>query len=61
MTSDIVYDKPSYDNFQKKMEKVQYRACLAITGRIQETSREHPYNELGLHALVKNAATINFL
>ena len=56
-----MYDKPSNDNFQNKMEKVQYRACLAITGRIQETSREHPYNELGLHALVKNAATINFL
>ena len=61
MTSDIVYDKPSYDNFQNKMKKAQYGACLAITGRIQETSREHLYNELGLHALVKNAGTINFL
>ena len=56
-----MYDKPSYDNFQNKMKKAQYRACLAITGRIQETSREHLYNELGLHALVKNAGTINFL
>ena len=58
---DVLYDKPSNDNFQNKMEKVQYRACLAITGRIQKTSRERLYNELGLYALVKNAGTINFL
>ena len=37
---DILYDTPSNDNFQNKMEKVQYGACLAITGGIQETSRE---------------------
>ena len=35
------------------MEKVQYRACLAITGRIQETSREQLYDELGIDSLVK--------
>ena len=46
---DILYDKPSNDNFQRKMEKVQYRAYLAITGRIQGTSRERFYDELGLH------------
>ena len=28
----ILYDKPNNNNFQNKMEKVQYRACLAITG-----------------------------
>ena len=50
---DIVYDKPSNDNFQNKMEKVQYRACLAITGGIQGTSRERLYDKLGLHSLVK--------
>ena len=33
---DILYDKPSNDNFQSKMEKVQYRACLAITGEYKE-------------------------
>ena len=37
---DILYDKSSNGNFQSKMEKVQYRACLAITGGIQGTSRE---------------------
>ena len=50
---DILYDKPSNNNFQNKMEKVQYRACLAITGGIQGTSRERLYDELGLHSLVK--------
>ena len=50
---DILYDKPSNDNFQNKMEKVQYRACLMITGGIQGTSREQLYDELGLHLLVK--------
>ena len=28
---DILYDKPNNENFQNKIEKVQYRACLAIT------------------------------
>ena len=35
------------------MEKVEYRACLVITGGIQGTSRERLYDELGLHSLVK--------
>ena len=34
---DILYDKPNNENFQNKMENVQYRACLAITGGIQGT------------------------
>ena len=50
---DFLYDKPSNDNFQKKMKKVQCRACLAITGGIQGTSRERLYDELGLHSSVK--------
>ena len=50
---DILCDKPSNDSFQNKMEKVQYIACLAITGGIQGTSREWLYDELGLHSLVK--------
>ena len=40
----ILYDKPSNDNFQSKMEKFQCRACLAITGRIQGTSKERLYD-----------------
>ena len=50
---DILYDKPNNENFQNKLEKVQYRACLAITGAIQGTSRTKLYDELSLHSLIK--------
>ena len=46
-----MYDKPNNENFQNKIEKVQCRACLAITGAIQGTSKEKVYDELGLHSL----------
>ena len=45
---DILYDKPNNENFQQKLEKVQYSACLAITNAIQGTSKERLYDELGL-------------
>ena len=50
---DILYDKPNNENFQNKIKKVQYRACLAIAGAIQGTSGEKIYEELGLHSLAK--------
>ena len=50
---DILYDKANNENFQNKIEKLQYRACLAITGAIQGTSREKKYDKLGLHSLAK--------
>ena len=50
---DILYDKPDNENFQNRIEKVKYKACLAITGTIQGTSRETLYEDLGLHWLVK--------
>ena len=50
---DILYDKPDNQNFQSKLEKVQYRACLAITNAIQGTSKERIYDELGLYSLSK--------
>ena len=37
--------------YLKKIENVQYRACIAITGAIQGTSRERLYCELGLESL----------
>ena len=49
----ILYDKPSNDNFQKKLEKSSIEASLAITGGIQGISRERLYDELDLHSLVK--------
>ena len=39
--------------FKKKKKKVQYKACLAITGAIQGTSTEKLYEEFGLHSLVE--------
>ena len=39
--------------FNKKKEKVQYRACLAITGEIQGISRQKLYGELDLNSLSK--------
>ena len=50
---DILHDKPNNESFQNKLEKFQYRACLAITGAIQGTSGTKPYDELGLHSLIK--------
>ena len=47
----ILYDNPNNKSFQSKLEKVQYRACLAITGAIKGTLRERLYNELELHSL----------
>ena len=47
----VLYDNPNNKSFQSKLEKVQYRACLAITGAIKGTLRERLYNELGLHSL----------
>ena len=50
---DILYNKPENENFQNKLEKVQYRACLAITGTIHGTSKQKLYYKLGLHSLSK--------
>ena len=47
----VLYDNPNNKSFQSKLEKVQYRACLAITSAIKGTLRERLYNELGLHSL----------
>ena len=48
---DIIYDFPGNANFVEKLEKVQYNACLAITGCFRGTSREKLYHELGLESL----------
>ena len=39
--------------FRKNWKKDQYRACQAIIGGIQGTTRERRYDGLGLHLLVK--------
>ena len=32
--ADVMYEKPGNVNFESKLERVQYNACLAITGAI---------------------------
>ena len=39
---DIVYE-PNNESFRSRLERVQYKACLAITGAIQGISRECLY------------------
>ena len=48
---DIIYDQPQNESFCEKIESVQYRVALAITGAIQGTSHDKLYHELGLESL----------
>ena len=48
---DIIYSQPHNESFCEKLESVQYKAALAITGVIQGTSRDKIYEELGLESL----------
>ena len=50
---DILYDKQGSQNFQNKLEKVVYNACLAVIGAIQGTSRQKIYDKLGLDTLIE--------
>ena len=46
--ADMIYDKLYNAIFESKLERVQYNACLAITGAIGGTNRDSIYAELGL-------------
>ena len=48
---DILYDQAYNASFHQKLEKIQYNACIAITGAIRGTSKEKIYEELGLESL----------
>ena len=48
--ADVIYDQ-ACNSFHKKLESIQYNACLAITGAIRGTSSEKLYQELGLESL----------
>ena len=48
---DIIYNQPQNEFFCDKLESVQYKTALAITGAIQGTSRDKLYQELGLESL----------
>ena len=46
-----IFHKPNNDSFKSRIESIQYKACIAITGAIQGTFRERLYRELGLESL----------
>ena len=48
---DTIYDQAYNASFHQKLELLQYKACLAITGAIRGTSREKLYEKLGLEPL----------
>ena len=72
---DIIYGKPNNESFKNKIENIQYKVCIAITGDIQGTSRERLYQELSSEFLknrrwyqklifshkIVNGATSNYL
>ena len=43
--------KPIMHRFIKNYKKIQYNACIAITGAMHSTSKEKLYQELGLESL----------
>ena len=45
---DVIYDRAFNESFQNKLESVQYKAALVITGTIWGSSREKLCQELGL-------------
>ena len=40
--------KTNNEYFTSKLERLQYKACIAITGAIQGTSRERLNKKIGL-------------
>ena len=56
---DILHNKTNNEHLQNKMEKVQYQACLVITGVIQGTSREPVYDEHFFHIEWTNGMILN--
>lgn len=52
------YGDTNNKNFQNEIKKLQYKACLEITGAMRGTSREKLYEQL---RLLKEAGTVNQL
>ena len=48
---DIIYDQSQNEPFCEKLESVQYKAALPMTGAIQGSSREKLYQDLRLESL----------
>ena len=52
-TTEIYYTINQKKNFQRKVEKVQHKACLATTDLIQGTSKQKKEGQLGLQFISK--------
>ena len=50
---DIIYDQAYTTSFHQKIESVQYKSAIAITGAIRGASEEKTYQELGLKKIEK--------
>ena len=48
---DVIFDKAYNNSFQQRLESLQYKASLAITGAIKGSSTERLYQELGVESL----------
>ena len=48
---DIIYEQPQKESFCEKLELVQQKTSLVVTGTKQGTSRENIYQELGLESI----------
>ena len=49
---DIIYDKSQNESFCEKLESVQYKAALATTDAMLDTSCDKIYQELRLGSLL---------
>ena len=47
----MIYDQPHNESVCEKLESVQYKVALAITGAIQSTSHEKICQKIGLESL----------
>ena len=51
---DLIFDKAYNNFFQQRLESLQHKASLAITGAIKGSSTDKLYQELGLEFLQKH-------
>ena len=49
--ADIIYDRPSNESFNRKIEMIQYKAALVIIGETKGTFWHRLYEELRLESL----------
>ena len=48
---DIIYDQPNNESSTQKIERIQYKAVIVITGAIKGTFQSKLYSELGFESL----------